>query len=95
MPMKAIRALPSTEVSTSGSTIHRVAATERKVIMHIAATQMYTRIRMVSSADLITSLVAASIPALPAASRNSRPSLLFSWANSLTALTARSRVSAL
>jgi hypothetical protein len=36
------------------------------VIMHITATQMYTRIRMVSS-DLITSLVAASIPALPAA----------------------------
>ncbi|MCY1452902.1 hypothetical protein D9M71_698620 [compost metagenome] len=75
--------------------MHRVAANERKVIMHMAATQMYTRIRMISSDCLMTSLVAASIPALPAASLNSRPSLLFSWANSCTACTARSRVSAL
>ncbi|MCY1370819.1 hypothetical protein D9M69_579270 [compost metagenome] len=93
--MKAIRALPSTEVSTSGSTMHKVAAHERKVIMHMTATQMYTRTRMVSSDFLITSLVAASIPALPAARMNSRPSLLFSLANSCTACTARSRVSAL
>ncbi|MNL57891.1 hypothetical protein D3C87_1814860 [compost metagenome] len=95
MPMNAISALPSTEVSTSGRTMHSVAAHERKVIMHITATQMYTRIRMVSSACLMTSLVAASMPALPAARMNSRPSLLLSLANSCTACTARSRVSAL
>ncbi|CAH0290350.1 hypothetical protein SRABI112_04182 [Pseudomonas mediterranea] len=93
--MKAIRALPSTEVSTSGRTMQRVAAQERKVIMHMVATQMYTRIRMVSSDSLITSLVAASMPALPAARMNSRPSRLFSLANVCTAFTARSRVSAL
>ncbi len=75
MPMNAISALPSTEVSTSGSTMHSVAAKERKVIKHITATQMYTRIRMVSSACLMTSLVAASIPALPAANWNCSPSL--------------------
>ncbi|MNP56383.1 hypothetical protein D3C76_1511060 [compost metagenome] len=93
--MKAIRALPSTDVSTSGNTMHKVAAQERKVIMHMTATQMYTRIRMVSSDFLITSLVAASIPALPAARMNSRFSVLCSLANSCTACTARSRVSAL
>ncbi|MCY1505731.1 hypothetical protein D9M68_399530 [compost metagenome] len=50
---------------------------------------------MVSSALAITSLVAASMPALPAARRNCRSSLLFSAANSSTALTARLRVAAL
>ena len=40
MPMNAISALPSTEVSTSGRTMHKVAAKERKVIMHITATQI-------------------------------------------------------
>ncbi|MNH28252.1 hypothetical protein D3C79_884080 [compost metagenome] len=87
--------MPSTEVSTSGRTMHRVAANERKVIRHITATQMYTRIRMVSSADLITSLVAASIPALPAASRNCRPSLSWLSANALATAVTRSSVSAL
>src|SRR3546814_16083031 len=75
--------------------MHSVAAQERKVIMHMVATQMYTRIRIVSSDSLITSLVAVSIPALPAARMNSRPSRLFSLAKSCTAFTARSNVSAL
>ncbi len=50
---------------------------------------------MVVSDAAITSLVAASIPALPAASTNSRPSRLFSSANSLAAATTCSSVSAL
>ncbi|MNJ72519.1 hypothetical protein D3C77_691770 [compost metagenome] len=50
---------------------------------------------MINSDWAITSLVAASIPALPAASRNSSPSRLFSSANSSTAATARLSVSAL
>ncbi len=95
MPMYAISALPSTEVNTKGSTMHRVAAKERKVIRHMTATHRYTRIRMVNSADLITSLVAASIPALPAASRNCKPSLSWLSANALAAAVTRSRVSAL
>lgn len=95
MPSAAISALPSTEVRISGRTMQRVAAKERKVIMHMAATQMYTRTRMISSDCLITSLVAASIPALPAASWNCRSSLSFSAAKACTAATARSRVSAL
>ncbi len=38
MPSAAISALPSTEVRISGRTMQRVAAKERKVIMHMAAT---------------------------------------------------------
>ena len=95
MPRKAISALPITEVRISGSTIQMVAGTERKVIMHMTPTQMYTSTRMVSSELEMISLVAASIPALPAASLKVMSSVLYSAANSFTASVARVSVSAL
>src|SRR5690606_36304689 len=95
MPRNAISALPRIEVRINGRTIQIVAGIERKENRHMKATHRYTRPSMVSSDLEITSLVAASMPALHDASRNSRPSLLCSAANSSTALTASLSVCAL
>src|SRR5699024_5453708 len=95
MPIKAIKALPNTEVSISGKIIQAVAARERKVIKHMLITALYTAISIIISEAEITSLVAASITALPAANKNWYSSVLFFAANSSTAATAVLSVSAL
>ncbi|MNG17316.1 hypothetical protein D3C84_1012950 [compost metagenome] len=67
----------------------------RKVIRQNSVTAAYTYSSMVRLASRTTMLVAASIPAVPAASRNWRSSLLFSLANLSAIATTASRVSAL
>ncbi|MNH43358.1 hypothetical protein D3C79_1052440 [compost metagenome] len=52
----------------------------RKVIRQNSVTARYTSNSMLRLASRTTILVAASIPALPAASRNWRSSPLLAWA---------------
>ncbi|MNH06813.1 hypothetical protein D3C79_661920 [compost metagenome] len=70
MPIITISASHSTEVSIRGSTATSVARQLRKVIRQNTVTARYTSNNMVRLASRTTMLVAASMPALPAASRN-------------------------
>ena len=88
-------ALANTEVNASGMMIQSTARMERKVIRHMKITTAYTVSSIFIWDFSITTLVAASIPALPAASLNSSVSVLYSAANSSTAAVTRDRVSAL
>ncbi|MNG14394.1 hypothetical protein D3C81_2253860 [compost metagenome] len=67
----------------------------RKVIRQNSVTAAYTYSSMVRLASRTTMLVAASIPAVPAASRNWRSAVLLSLANCSAIATTASRVSAL
>ncbi|MNP07042.1 hypothetical protein D3C76_990510 [compost metagenome] len=94
MPMATISASHSTEVSISGRIATRVARQLRKVIRQNSVTARYTSNSMRWLASRTTTLVAASIPALPAASRNCRSSLLLAWAKRSATAATCSRVSA-
>ncbi|MNE63088.1 hypothetical protein D3C80_1584170 [compost metagenome] len=95
MPMATIKASQRIEVSTSGNKATTVARQLRKVIRQNSVTARYTYSSMVWLASRTTILVAASMPAVPAASRNWRSGVLFSLANLSAIATTASRVSAL
>ncbi|MNP74008.1 hypothetical protein D3C76_1708140 [compost metagenome] len=92
---QTIKASQRMDVSINGITAHSVARHERKVIRHSRITAPYTQISISRLACLTTMLVAASMPALPAARRNCTSSVLFAAANFSTCSTRRVSVSAL
>ncbi|MNQ32925.1 hypothetical protein D3C85_463440 [compost metagenome] len=95
MPRHTISASQSTDVSINGTTATTTARQLRKVMKHSTITAPYTYTSMVRLASRTTMLVAASIPALPAASMNWRSPLLCSRAKAPATLTTCSRVCAL
>ncbi|MNT79396.1 hypothetical protein D3C72_2187260 [compost metagenome] len=95
MPSATINASARKDVTTSGSTATTTAFHERKVTKHSTTTAPYTMSSMVRHASLTTMLVAASMPADPAASRNLVSAVLLRWAKASMWPTTRARVSAL
>ncbi|MNP61675.1 hypothetical protein D3C76_1568890 [compost metagenome] len=87
MPNQTIKASQRIEVSINGTTATTTARQLRKVMKHSTMTAAYTYINMVRLAFLTTMLVAASIPALPAASRNWRSGVLCAVAKACAACT--------
>ena len=94
-PRATISASASSEVSTSGSTATTTARQLRKVMKHSNDTAAYTRNSICRQAACTTALVAASMPAEPAASWNFTSALSFSAAKASTSAVTRVSVSAL
>ncbi|MNI63160.1 hypothetical protein D3C73_1185120 [compost metagenome] len=72
------------EVSISGSTVHTTARQDLNVMKHRAMTAAYTMNSICTFERFTTILVAASMPALPAALRNWILSVLWLVANCST-----------